>query len=417
MKQFVFVAVIWSLIAQCAVSQEIAEWRGPGRTGVYQESGLLKVWPENGPSVKWVLEDLPDGYSSVSVLNGMIYFTGVKDSMDVLAAVSLDGELKWEVDYGRYWGDSFSPSRCTPTVIGDKVYVSGGMGDLACIGAMNGEMIWQLKASEKYEGAYGKWGISESLLIHENMVYFTPGGDKTTMVALNKDTGEEIWVSESLNDNPSYTSPLMIEWMDTLTIVTTTENFVVGIDPVNGDIRWTFDYGQFAGGEWRANIQANTPLYDNGKIFVTNGYDHTSVMIELTEEDVDAYFKWADTTLDVHHGGAVKIGKYIYGASWIGNRNGNWVCLEWESGKVMYNSEWENKGSIIAAEGMLYCYDEKKGNIALVKATPEGFAPISTFKVPHGKGPHWSHLVINDKVLYVRHGKALMAYDIDGNQL
>jgi len=78
----------------------------------------------------------------------------------------------------------------------------------------------------------------------------------------------------------------------------------------------------------------------------------------------------------------------------------------------MYEVEWENKGSIISADGMLYCYDEKNGNIALAKATHEGYDVISSFKVPIGDGPHWSHPVIRDGVLYIRHGKALMAYSI-----
>jgi hypothetical protein len=78
----------------------------------------------------------------------------------------------------------------------------------------------------------------------------------------------------------------------------------------------------------------------------------------------------------------------------------------------MYETEWETKGSIISADGKLYCYDEKNGNVALVDATPEGFNIISSFKVPLGKGPHWSHPVIKDGVLYIKHMDALMAFNI-----
>ena len=91
---------------------------------------------------------------------------------------------------------------------------------------------------------------------------------------------------------------------------------------------------------------------------------------------------------------------------------GNWACLDWNTGQLQYAVEWENKGSIISAENMLYCYEEKNGNIALVEATPEGFDVISSFRIEHGKGPHWAHPVIQDGVLYIRHGSALMAYDI-----
>lgn len=412
MKNVIFYTLVFVFSCDVLFGQVLSEWRGPGRTGVYEEINLLKEWPEGGPELMWVLDSLPNGYSSVAAAHQTIYFTGIVDSTDVLIAVDVSGDLKWQTPYGRSWNNSYNPSRCTPTIDGERAYVSSGLGDVACVNAISGEMIWSAKSSEDYNGTYGRWGISESLLVLDNKVFFTPGGNTTTMVAYDKITGETIWASESLEDNPSYTSPLFVEWADTQMIVSATQSFVFGVDPHVGDIRWTFDFAQFAGGEWRGNNQTNTPLYENGKLYLSSGYDHKSVQIELSEEADAAYFNWVDTTLDVHHGGMVKIDGFIYGASWEGNRMGHWVCLDWNTGALMYEEEWENKGSIITAEGMLYCYDEKKGNIALVKATPEGFDVISSFETQHGKGPHWSHPVIDQGVLYIRHGKALMAYSI-----
>jgi outer membrane protein assembly factor BamB len=399
-------------LIQMAFAQSVHEWRGPGRTGVYSESGLLKEWPEEGPDLKWLVEEIPNGYSSATPYGENLYLTGIQDTMDVLVAVSNKGEILWQTAYGRAWTDSYNPSRCTPTVADNRIYISSGLGDVACVDAATGELVWQVKASEKYQGIYGKWGISESLLLIEDKVFFTPGGDLTTMVAFDKNTGEEIWKSESLEEEPSYTSPLYVNWKDQPMVVTATRNYIFGVDPNTGEILWTFDFGQFAGGEWKSNNQTNTPLFYEGKIFVTSGYDHRNVMIELPEKGNRAYFVWSDTTLDVHHGGAVRLGEYIYGASWEGNRDGNWVCLDWNTGKVMYETEWENKGSIISADGMLYCYEEKNGHIALVPATPEAFDPVSIYKIPYGKGPHWSHPVIHEGTLYIRHGQALMAYSL-----
>jgi len=135
-------------------------------------------------------------------------------------------------------------------------------------------------------------------------------------------------------------------------------------------------------------------------------------MVELIEGKDKAYFSWVSDKLDVHHGGVVRIGDYIYGANWENNRMGNWLCLDWNTGELQYDIEWENKGSIISADSMLYCYEEKKGHIALVKVNPEKFELTGSFQVPLGEGPHWSHLVIKQGVLYVRHGTALMAYNI-----
>ncbi|MFC2151721.1 PQQ-binding-like beta-propeller repeat protein [Bacteroidota bacterium] len=409
MKKFLCIILIFSV--QYIYCQNLVDWRGPGRTGVYNETNLLIEWPETGPELLWSVEDIFKGYSSVSIANNTIYCTGIDDNNDVLIAFDMQGKIKWKVPYGRAWNGSYPESRCTPTIENDKVYVSSGLGDIACIDANNGEIIWSVKASEKFEGTYGRWGIAESLLILDDKVFFTPGGDKTTMLAFNKLTGELIWQSQSVNDAPSYTSPLLISRNNKNLIVNVTANFIIGVLPETGNILWRFNFGEQKKPDARNN-QTNTPSYNDGKIFVTSGYNHFSVMLNLSENAESVSLAWIDSTLDVHHGGVVLVDGYIYGANWLHNRMGNWVCLDWNTGEIKYNEEWINKGSIISADGMLYCYEEKSGNIALVKATPEKFDIISSFKIPLGTGPHWSHPVIKDGVLYIRHVDALMAYDI-----
>lgn len=393
------------------IAQNFADWRGPNRTGVYNETNLLKEWPEQGPELLWHYDSLPSGYASVSIANNTIYTTGRIDSIDYLIALSLHGKIKWKVPYGRAWMASFSESRATPTIEENRVYVSSGMGDIACIEATSGEIIWKMKAIDRFGGEYHKWGIAESLLIVDDKVIFTPGGEKASMVALDKMTGVTKWTSIPLYDKPSYVSPIVIERGEKKIIITLMSNYIIGIDAINGNMIWNFNYGAFASRMGRNN-QTNSPLYHEGNLFFTSGYNHRSVMLSISDNGENILFEWADSVLDVHHGGVVKVGDYIYGANWIDNRDGNWVCLDWDTGKVMYETHWKNKGSIISAEGMLYCYDEKYGFIGLAKAIPEKFEIISTFEVPFGKGPHWSHLVIHGGILYVRHGESIMAYDI-----
>lgn len=301
-------------------------------------------------------------------------------------------------------------SRCTPTLEDNNVYVTSGLGDIACVNGTTGSIIWSMKASEKYEGSYGIWGIAESPLLIGNKLIYTPGGDKTTIIALDKTTGAPIWLSESIKDKPSYTSPLFVNADGRKFITNVTENFIIGVDPDNGNILWKFDFGKYS--KESRNIQVNTPLYHNGNLYVTNGYNHSSVMLKIGEDGKSAELKWVDSTLDVHLGGVVQIGDYIYGSNWYNNSKGNWVCLDWNTGKIKYETEWDSKGAIIAADGMLYCYEEKSGNVGLAIATPEKFEIISSFKTPLGTGPHWAHPVINNGILYIRHGEALIAYKI-----
>ena len=413
MKKLILSALcVFSLIS--SYSQVVDEFRGLGRTGIYsKETGLLKIWPENGPRMIWSIEDIPIGHSALTQAYNTLYLTGIKDSLEFVIALTLDGKIKWQTEYGRAWNGAFPNSRCTPTIENERLYVSSGYGDLACINAISGKIIWQVKAMDKFEGSYGTWGIAESLIVLDDKVFFTTGGGKTAMVALNKMTGETIWMSETLNDNPSYASPILIQTEENKIIVNVTENYVIGVNSLDGEIFWKFSFGAFAGGRSRANINCNSPVYSDGKLFITGGYDHRNVMLQLSKDFKNVYFEWSNDVLDVHHGGTVKIGDYIYGSNWINNGMGRWVCLDWNTGKTMYETEWINKGSIISAEGLLYCYEEKFGTVAIVKATPDEFKVISSFKVPLGsRGPFWTHPVIKNGILYLRHGDALMAYDI-----
>lgn len=412
MTKTTYIILFLLLSTTMGIAQELSEWRGNGRTGVYNETGLQKKWHENGPELIWLSDSIPIGYSSVAIAHNTVYTTGRKDSLDILIALDMKGRILWQTAYGRSWDNSYNESRCTPTIKCGDIYVSSGLGDIACINVISGKIKWQVKASEKFKGTFGRWGISESLLLVDDKVIYTPGGNITTIVALNKKNGETIWQSESLEDNPSYTSPVLIEINGIYQIVTSTENYIIGTNPDNGKIVWKFDFGKYARGKWKANNQTNTPLYHDGGIFVSSGYDHHCVMLELSEDASTVSLSWVDSTLDIHHGGAVRVGNYIYGANWEHNRMGNWVCLSWDDGEIMYEEEWENKGAIIYAEGMLYCYEEKNGNIALAEADPHKFEVISSFKVPFGKGPYWAHPVIKNGILYIRNQEFVMAYDI-----
>jgi outer membrane protein assembly factor BamB len=397
-----------ALISGQVIAQEYSEWRGPGRTGIYNET-IMKQWPAEGPEILWFNEELPAGFSSAAIANQKVYITGIVDKMDVLVALDLKGKELWRVEYGRAWEGSYTESRQTPTVENDRIFLSSGKGDVTCVDAMNGRIIWKVEAMDLYGSGIGRWGLAESVLVDENNVFYTTGGNKTTMVALDKKTGNLVWKSEPLNDNPSYTSPLMIAKNGKKQIVNVTENHIFGIDPVSGKLAWKFYFTKY---KTERNNHTNTPVYHNGEIFVTTGYNHSNVKLKLNEDLSDVTLCWTDTVFDNHHGGAVKIGDYLYGSNWQHNRMGRWVCIDWNTGKTMYEKEWKNKGSIIAADGMLIIMEEQSGHVGLVKADPNEFRVISSFKVTKGTGPFWAHPVIHNGILYIRHGKALVAYKI-----
>ena len=380
-------------------------WRGPNRDNKSTETGLLKKWPQGGPTLLWSTDGLGAGYSTVSIANGTIYTTGTVDKDGVLFALDMDGKLKWKQSYSTEWTKSYSGARCTPTVSQGDVYIISGMGAVSCFDAKTGEKKWTVDAFSDFQGKYNRWGLAESPLVIGNKVIFTPGGKKTSIVALDKNTGETVWSSESLGEESAYCSPMLIERGNRNIIVTMLENSIVGIDAETGKILWSDKFG-------KTGANPATPLYSDGCIYSTSGYDDGSVMYELSADGSEISRKWTDEVLDNHHGGVVEAGGYIYGTNWKSDPAGNWVCLDWETGKVMYETEWLGKGSIIYADGMLYCYEEKQGTVGLAEATPKKIEIISSFKVPKGTGEHWAHPVIYDGRLYIRHGETLMAYNI-----
>ncbi len=405
------------------ISQDnkISQWRPENRTGVSSETGLLKSWPPNGPDLIWSVSNLPKGYSSPSFGNNLIYLTGNEDKNDFLVAIDPAGSIKWKTSYGTAWNQSYPESRCTPTVEGEKVYVSSGSGEIVCFNGLSGEIIWSQNASQLYKGTFGEWGIAESLIIDGDKLYFTPGGPETTVVALDKNTGTLIWKSASINDSPSYVSPVLIESNGIKMIVNVLLRNIIAVNTVDGSVLWKIDHTEALDSKKSKEVWGDaplikcvTPLYSNGKIYVTGGYEHGGIMLKLSDDCKSVSVEWTDEVLDVHHGGVVLVDGFIYGSNWLSNSNGNWCCIDWNSGKKMYEERWKCKGSVIAADGMLYVYDERSGFVGLVKPNPEKFDLVSSFKVTEGSGPHWAHPVIHNGNLFIRHGNALMVYNIKG---
>ncbi len=388
------------------------QWRGLSQDGKSKETGLLKSWPEGGPKLLWSYEGLGKGYSTVSIVNGTIYVTGIVNKEGTLFAFDLDGNLKWSASYGPEWTGSFPSARSTPTVDGDNIYIITGTSRVECLDASNGNRKWSVDALEKFEGKHGSWGVAESALIVDNYVICTPGGDKTSVVALDKATGETAWVSEGFGESNAYCSPLLVERGGKKIIITMIEKSVIGIDAGNGKLLWRHPCKNYKSTGRIRGIHPNTPLYQDGFIYVTSGYDMGGAKLQISEDGTKVTQVWVDKRLDVHHGGVVLVDGYIYGANWKSNLKGDWVCLDWATGKVKYQKKWKGKGCITYADGMLYCYEEKEGTVGLVKATPEGFDLAGSFQVPLGSDEHWAHPVVCGGRLYIRHGNALMAYDV-----
>ncbi len=405
--------ILFLLISTPILSQNIVEFRGVGRTGHYNETRLLKQWPATGPEMILKIEGIGKGYSQPIFAEGKIFVSGIKeDTIDILSAYNLKGEMLWEAPYGRSWTASYIDSRSTPTFENGKLYIVSGTGQLNCIDAKTGKIIWHVDASKKYGGEIFKHGDAESPLVVDKIVLYTTGGEQNTIVAFNKSDGSLAWKTKSLGGAKSYASPILIHHNGQKFIIAQTSENIISIFPETGKIAWSYDLIQYHLNKSGVGAQTNPPIYFNNELFETSGYNHPGIKFLLSNDGKSVEVKWKNDTIDTHHGGVVLVDGNLYGANWQNNSHGKWVSVNWKTGKTNWETAWENKGAIIYADGLLYFYEEKRGNLALVEPSPESLKIISTFKVEEGTGPHWAHPAIYNGMLFVRHGNVLMIYNI-----
>jgi hypothetical protein len=407
----VIVAFILVTISEMSYGQQIG-WRGPGRTGIFNEAGLMKSWSSTGPKLLWEATGIGMGYSSATVTNDAIYITGIRGTKDVLTAFTRDGKKKWDVEYGNMSQVGSAPeSRCTPTFYNGKIFVTSGQGELSCV-STNSKIIWTVDYYKKCSASVPRFGITESPLVFDNKVIVTPGGNVASMVAFNVENGNVVWEAPSLNEGSQYTNPLLIEDKGMKIIVTHTPTYIIGVNAKDGKILWKFNFGAVNADQKGGKNYIQTPIYKDGFIFAANGYGQTSAKIKIYFDGKEPELIWKNPEINPHVGGMVLIGNYIYSSTHDNNSMGRWICVDWTTGKTMWITLWNNKGSIISAEGLLYIYEEKGGNVALVRPNRGKLDIISTFQVTKGSGPYWAHPVIDKGRLFLRHGDYLAVYSI-----
>lgn len=394
-------------------SSQIAQWRGPQRDGIYPEKGLADVWPSSGPLQLLAVDGMGTGWSSPVTNGKAIYVTGRKDSLEYLTSVDFSGKINWKVAFGNKWTAGFPDTRCTPTLEGNKVYVQSGTGRMSCFDATTGKLIWSVEVDKLFKCFYDVYGNAEAPLIVDNKIISSPMGTVAGVVALDKNTGKVIWQSKPIFGRRSFASPILYQYKNFKYILTQSNEVLAAVNAENGEVMWTWQ--RFKGRPEKHfgwNTIVNTPIFKNDEIYITKGYHDPSIMLKMAADGRSVSVKWKNPVLDCHIGGVVLVDGYIYGSTWTNNDKGNWACLKWDNGQKMYETPWINKGAIIFADNKLYCVEEKTGNVALVKLNPNKFEVVSSFKINKGSGMYWSHPVINDGKLFIRHGTYLLVYNI-----
>ena len=399
---------------------EWAQFHGPARNNVSPDTGLLTKWPEGGPPLVWQTKGAGRGYASLAISGGRIYTLGdglstAEDKDEYASCFDLaSGKQLWISKLGPAWKSGqpdWQSSRSTPTVDNDRVYVLAASGKLACLETMSGREIWTKNVKEDFGGKRGDgWGYSESVLIDGENLVCTPGGVKTTMVALKKKTGELVWSTAWGEDRGAGHASIAISEIGGVKIyVQTTAGGALGVRAKDGKVLWTYPIE-------RTTAVAPSPIVRGDLVFFSAGYGRGGALLKqvrASDDEVNVEEVYPlNKDLANKHGGVVLVGDYLYGDL---DDKGMPFCAEFLTGNV----QWQKKrgaGSrsiaMAAADSHLYLR-YASGHMVLAKASPEAYEEVSSFKIPgSGERPSWSHPVILGGKLYLREQDAILCYDL-----
>lgn len=403
------------------------QWRGPDRTDISEETGLLQDWPDGGPKRLWLSRDVGIGYSGPSVVDGVLYTMGARpnsaagvgedgettdisgESKVYLIALDADtGKEIWATEVGGVYQNNWGNGpRSTPTIDGEFIYALSALGDLVCVKRRDGALRWRKSFTEDFGGEVPQWGYCESVLVDGDRVVCTPGGSEGAMAALNKYTGDVEWRSKDFTDGAQYASIIAIENGGKRQYVQLTQQHLVGIDANNGDLLWSSD--------WPGRVAVvPTPIFHDASVYISSGYGVGCKRLQLNAEN-EAEEVYANRIMKNHHGGVILFEDHLYGYS----DGVGWVCQDFATGKKIWSEKQAlGKGCIAYADGRFYCVDENDGRVVLIDAASDGWQPHGEFvlepqtKLRKPAGRVWTHPVIVDGKLYLRDQEILHCYDV-----
>ncbi len=407
------IVVLTLLLKSCLATSLSAEgnwpqWRGILRDDISEEAGLLKTWPEGGPTRLWMFEDCGVGYSGPAVVGTRLYTMGGRDGVEQLICIDANnGHELWSTPLGplleNSWGDG---PRSTPTVDGKMIYALAANGNLVAVRAADGAVVWTT-AMQDLGGDVPNWGYAESPLVYQGRVLCTPGGSRGTIAALDRQSGEVVWQSEELTDGAHYASIVLMQHAGKTVAVQLLGKQLVGVDVANGALLWSTP--------WPGAVAViPTPIVRGNQVYVTAGYGAGCKLITVDDQhNVEVVYE--NKRMTNQHGGAILLADHVYGHS----DGKGWTCQEFATGvKAWHEKNALGKGAIAYADDHFYCISEDEGEVVLIGASPEGWQEQGRFtlepqtELRKPKGRIWTHPVITGGRLYLRDQDLLYCFDV-----
>jgi outer membrane protein assembly factor BamB len=378
-------------------------FRGPKRDGKYEEASVSTNWPSNGLRQLWK-QPVGIGHASFVVADGKAYTIEQRRSQEVVAAYDINnGRELWAQKWNAQFSDSTGDGpRATPTWDQGRIYALGATGELRCLDANSGTVIWGKNILNDNAAKNLQWAMAAAPLIVDDKVIVLPGGaNGKSVVAYNKNTGAPVW--KVLDDPQAYVSPMLVELGGRRQIVVVSSYRVVGLAPENGALLWSYPWDTDMG------INVSQPIVvDRNRFFISSGYGKGAALVELkgSGNSFTASTIWENKNMKNKFNSSVLHNGYIYGLD-----EQILVCLDVNTGERKWKDGRYGFGQVILAGDHLIVTSDQ-GDVALVKASPDKYTEVMRFKAVDGQT--WNYPAIASGKLLVRNSNEMAAFDISG---
>ena len=398
------------------------QWRGPNRDGVWHETGIVEKFKDKQLKLDWRVEIGP-GYSGPTIADGRVFVTDrlvePKSVERVHCFAWKTGTELWTHVYDcRYSGVGYEAGpRASVTIDNGRAYALGAMGNLHCLDAAKGTVIWKKDLLKEYDIQMPIWGIAAAPLVDGQLLIVQVGGEKACIVAFDKATGDEKW--KALDDRASYSAPIIIEQAGRRVLVCWTGDSVSGLDPSNGEVLWRHPFKPS-----RMVLNVATPVVHDDRLFVTAFYDG-SLMLRLDPKKMAVEKIWSKVGRDEQ---ATKALQSIIGTPYFDGPNvygvdsyGQLRCLDaatgdrvWESQAAVPKARWATIQMVRNGKRM-FMFNER-GQLIIATLSPDGYHEISrtqvieptTGQLPQRGGVCWSHPGFAYKHIFARNDRELV---------
>jgi len=378
-------------------------FRGPKRDGKYDEGGVSTNWPANGLRQVWK-QPVGIGHASFVVADGKAYTIEQRRSQEVVAAYDINnGHEVWTQKWNAQFSDSTGDGpRATPTWDQGRLYALGATGELRCLDANNGTVIWGKNILNDNAANNLPWAMAASPLIVDDKVIVLPGGGGgKSVVAYNKNTGAPVWKVQ--NDPQAYVSPMLVELAGRRQIVVVSASRVFGLAPENGALLWSYPWDTDNG------INVSQPvMVDRNRFFISSGYGKGAALVEVkgSGNSFTASTIWENKNMKNKFNSSVLHNGYVYGLD-----EGILVCLDVNTGERKWKDGRYGYGQVILTGDHLIVTSDQ-GDVALVKASPDKYTEVARFTAVSGQT--WNYPAIASGKLLVRNSNEMAAFDISG---